>query len=159
MRVEEAIGQRVRARRDELGMTQEEFGRDLGPLLGKPWSRQTVSMAEQGTRAWAAADLLAVALVLHTTVGDLLRPPVEEMAVELGGGYSVPKDALYSAIRTRPREDLNLAEIQQTIDRLADIAARSQKDSAMELKLVRDLDTMIMHRLAAGDVAAQGQAR
>jgi len=133
-------------------MTQEEFGRDLGPFLGKPWSRQTVSMAEQGTRAWVAADLLAAALVLHTTVGDLLRPPVEEAAIELGGPYTVPKDALYGAIRTRPREDLNLAEIQQAIDLLADIAVRSQKDSAAELKLVRDLDALIMHRLAAGGV-------
>jgi 8-oxo-dGTP pyrophosphatase MutT (NUDIX family) len=139
-------------------MTQEEFGRDLGPLLGKPWSRQTVSMAEQGIRAWAAADLLAVALVLHTTVGDLLRPPIGETVVDLGGPYPVPKDALASAIRTLAREDLNLAAIDETLDLLSDSLARSQEDNARAVKAAQDLDTLIRQRLAAGGVVSSPSA-
>jgi 8-oxo-dGTP pyrophosphatase MutT (NUDIX family)/transcriptional regulator with XRE-family HTH domain len=154
VRVEESIGQRVRARRNELHMSQDEFGRALGPLLGKPWSRQTVSMAEQGSRAWVASDLLAVAVVLQTTVGELLRPPLGETAVDLGGPESVPGDTLRDVTLTRGREDLSMAEINRTIAALHDIAIRGQSDSEQVLSLIRDLDTQITHRIGAGGVVS-----
>lgn len=154
MRVEEFVGQRVRARRDELGMTQEEFGRRVGQLLGRPWSRSTVSVAEKGDRAWAAADLVTVAIVLQTTVGDLLRPPLQEAGVELGGEQTVPRDVLFQAIMARPREDMNLVAIQETIGRLADTAIHGQQDFARVLKLVQDLDAQIIQRVTDGGVVS-----
>ena len=89
VRVEEIVGWQVRERREALGLTQEQLGRQLEPLLGRPWSRQAVSAAEKGDRSFAAAELVALAAVLHTTVGDLLRPPLQESEVRpwrRGGG-------------------------------------------------------------------------
>jgi transcriptional regulator with XRE-family HTH domain len=152
VRVEESVGQRVRARRDELGMTQEEFGRRVGQLLGRPWSRSTVSVAEKGDRAWAAADLVAVAIVLQATVGELFRPPSGETAVSLGGEDPVPRDMLFAVSTARPREDLNFAAIQETLSRLEDSLARGRDSDVESLKLARDLDGYLMERLAGGGV-------
>ena len=78
VRVEEVVGWQVRERREALGLTQEQFGRQLALYLPRPWSRQAVSAAEKGERSFGAAELVALAAVLHATVGDLLRPPVQE---------------------------------------------------------------------------------
>jgi len=154
VRVEEVVGRRVRARREELGMTQKEFGRRVGQLLGKAWSRSTVSVAENGSRAWAAADLVAVAMVLQVTVGDLLIPPIEEAAVDLGGPQAVPKSRLSDAVTAHGREDLNLAAIRETLSLLADTANRSQADGNRILEIARDLDVQITQRVAAGGVVS-----
>ncbi|MGH3220225.1 MAG: helix-turn-helix transcriptional regulator [Streptosporangiaceae bacterium] len=86
MRVEEYVGQRIRDRREELGMTQEDLGIGIGNLLGSPWSRQTVSAAEKGKRAFTAAELVVIAKVLETRAARLLTPPVEVRQVELPNG-------------------------------------------------------------------------
>lgn len=150
MRVEEHIGQRVRARRAELGLTADEFGRQLEPLLGKKWSRQTVSMAEQGSRAWVAADLLAVAKVLQTTVSELFRPAIDAAAVDLGGPNVLPRDEVFDLIWVRSREDLNLAAIHQTITRMADAAGQNENAGRQQRELARELDELIIGRVAGG---------
>jgi transcriptional regulator with XRE-family HTH domain len=153
VRVEEFVGQRVRARREELGMTQEEFGRLVGRLVGRNWSRSTVSVAEKGGRAWTAAELVAASAVLRATVGDLLRPPLQQGdAVELGGPEALPSDVLFDLVTSRLPEDLNFAAIQETLRLLAASAARSKEDSARELDLAHELDRLLMQRVAAGGV-------
>ncbi len=89
-RAEEFVGQRIRARREELGLTQEEFGRKLYPFLSKPWSRSTVSVAEGGGRAFTAGELLAIAHVLNVRVPRLLTPPIEVGRIEFPGGVELP---------------------------------------------------------------------
>jgi transcriptional regulator with XRE-family HTH domain len=86
LRAEEFIGQRIRDRREELAMTQEDLGLRVGNLLGRAWSRQTVSAAEKGRRAFTAAELLAIAHVLETRAPRLLTPPLELAEIELPGG-------------------------------------------------------------------------
>lgn len=75
MRIEEVIGRRIQElRKAQPGaeeMTQERLGALLAPLLGKPWSRQAVSAAEAGRRAFTAAEVVALATVLGTTIDDL----------------------------------------------------------------------------------------
>ena len=150
MRVEQIVGGHMRERREELGLTQEHVGGQLEPLLGRPWSRQAVSAAEKGDRSFAAAELVALASVLNTTVGDLLRPPVQEPEVYLGGPYPVPRDALLALVTARVREDMNLAAIHETLDLLADSLARSQENDARALKAAQDLDMLITNRIVGG---------
>jgi transcriptional regulator with XRE-family HTH domain len=88
VRVEEFVGVRVRDRREELGMTQEELGQLLGHpnLLGRPWTKQAVSAAEQGKRAFTAAELFALSVALQTRIPRLLMPPVTAREIEMPGG-------------------------------------------------------------------------
>lgn len=152
MRVEEVVGWQIRERREALQLTQDQLGRQLAIYLGRPWSRQAVSAAEKGDRSFGAAELVALATVLHTTIGDLLRPPLQESAVELGGVNPVPKDLLFDVIASRLPEDLNFAAIQDTLTLLAESAVRSQGDVARTLKLAQDVDTLITQRVAGGGV-------
>jgi 8-oxo-dGTP diphosphatase len=152
VRVEEVVGGQVRERREALGLTQEQLGRQLEPLLGRPWSRQAVSAAEKGDRAFGAAELVALAAVLHATVGDLLRPPVQEAAVDLGGPDMVPREMLLAVVAARLRENPNFAAIQETLSLLADSAAKSQEDVARTLQLAQNLDTLITQRAVVGQV-------
>jgi transcriptional regulator with XRE-family HTH domain len=80
MRVEEAVGQQVARLRAQRQLSLADLGEALGRYLGKPWSRQAVHQAERGQRAFTAAELTALALVLDTSVPALFRAgdaPVE----------------------------------------------------------------------------------
>lgn len=90
MRVAQVIGQRIRDRRDELGMTQEEFGERVGHWLGKPWSRSTVSVAENGKRAFTGDELYAIACVLDTSPSRLLTPPYGVKEFVMPSGATMP---------------------------------------------------------------------
>lgn len=86
VRAEEYVGQRIRERREELGMSQTDLGQRLAEYLGRQWTRQAVSAAEQGKRAFTAAELVAIAHVLDTRPARLVTPPIELKEVELPGG-------------------------------------------------------------------------
>ena len=80
MRVEQAVGQQVARLRAQRQLSLAELGEALGRYLGKPWSRQAVHQAERGQRAFTAAELTALALVLDTSLPALFRAgdaPVE----------------------------------------------------------------------------------
>lgn len=85
MRIQEVVGERVRERREVLGLTQQQLGERLAPHLGRTWSRQAVSAAEKGGRDFAAAELVALGLVLDVMPAALLTPAAIE-TVELPGG-------------------------------------------------------------------------
>lgn len=74
MKIEELIGVNVMRRREALEMSQAQLGEALGKHLGNAWSRQAVSAAEKGRRAFSAADLLALARALDTSIPALFMP-------------------------------------------------------------------------------------
>lgn len=84
MRIEEVVGRRVAELRDTTEMSQQELGRRLGELLGRPWSRQAVSAAEKGRRAFTAAEILALAHVFEVPVARFYSPPLEAQSVRVG---------------------------------------------------------------------------
>jgi len=84
MKIEEVVGDRVREARKAAGMRQEQFGAALEPLLGRGWSRQSVSLAEQGGRAFTAAELVAISRVLGVSVGKLLTPKTRSVTMPSG---------------------------------------------------------------------------
>lgn len=91
MKPEQVIGRSIRTIRESRGMTQEDLGLRLGKLLVRPWSRQAVSGAERGERAFTGAELLAVAHVLQTWVGALLMPPIEAEQVDMPSGAALTR--------------------------------------------------------------------
>lgn len=84
MKIEAVVGDRVREARKTAGMRQEEFGSALESLLGRSWSRQAVSLAEQGGRAFTAAELVAISRVLNVSVGKLLTPKTKTVTMPSG---------------------------------------------------------------------------
>jgi transcriptional regulator with XRE-family HTH domain len=86
VRIEEIVGERVRAKREELRWSQAELGERLGKHLGAPWSRQSVSAAEKGKRAFPVAEMIAFARVLDVTISYLLMPPANIDTVEMAPG-------------------------------------------------------------------------
>lgn len=89
MQVSEVVGVRMKDMRESRKMTQEQFGELLGELLGKAWPRQAVSAAERGLRAFTAAEIFAIALVLGVPPGHLFTPVAYEPGIELGPGVVV----------------------------------------------------------------------
>ncbi|MGH3276708.1 MAG: helix-turn-helix domain-containing protein [Streptosporangiaceae bacterium] len=153
MRVEEYVGQRIRDRRDELGMTQEEFGRRVGHFLGKPWSRSTVSVAENARRAFTAAELVAIANVLGTRAARLLTPPVDVEELEM------PSGATMRAHPLGPDVGINDKYLSQMQDELAQIlsttgqtrrAAKVLEDKLTTLIAISETATMHSDRAGEG---------
>lgn len=86
MEIERIIGQWIARGREATGQTQAQIGAALADYLGKPWSRQSVSAAEKGDRAFTAAELIAFSLLLGCTVETLLEPPPGVERIKIGEG-------------------------------------------------------------------------
>lgn len=98
MRIAEVIGERVRIRREELGLTQAALGQRVGDYLSQEWSRQAVSAAEKGKRAFAAAELVVFARVLGVTISYLMRPPLGTELVEVAPGATTTAQELHNVV-------------------------------------------------------------
>lgn len=84
MKVSEVVGQRLRAVREYLGLSQAELGRRLAAYLGRPWFPQAVSEAEHGRRQFTAEELLALAVLLDKPVSWFFLP------LDKGAVYDFP---------------------------------------------------------------------
>jgi len=72
--VSQQIGRNLALFRGYAGLSQAEMGRALASAVGgKGWTRQAVWKAERGERPFTAAELLALANVLHVTVPQLFE--------------------------------------------------------------------------------------
>lgn len=91
----EVIGWNIRVRR-AARWTQPSFGKLIGTVLPKPWPAQTVSSAEKGERAFAAAELVAIAKLLEVPVATLFSPPLPVQSVSVTDGLTVPAQMLHS---------------------------------------------------------------
>ena len=141
MRVEELVGERIRSRREGLEMTQEQLGRKLGELLGHEWSRQAVSAAEKGKRGFTAAELVAIAFALETSVGNLLTPNPNMEGVELPRGAVLPRDAVIATVLPRLSAEKTLSDMLETLDRLHQdfsVILQGLDLAADEMKLLRE---------------------
>ncbi|GAA3655494.1 hypothetical protein GCM10022224_018270 [Nonomuraea antimicrobica] len=117
LRVEEAIGRQIARLRAERRMSLTELGEALGRYLDRPWSRQAVHQAERGQRAFTAAELTALALVLDTAVPVLFR--AEDDRIELPGGAVSPEE--YRGILLSREPDMPLDGVEELIVALHDI--------------------------------------
>jgi len=71
--IAELIGGNVKARRERLGWSQSDLGKQMEKFLGVEWSRQQVFTAERGIRAFTAVDITALALALGVPPGLLFE--------------------------------------------------------------------------------------
>jgi transcriptional regulator with XRE-family HTH domain len=123
VRIGEVIGDRVRAAREKAGWTQTELGKRVGQRLGqRGWSRQVVSAAEQGRRAYTAAELLTFADVLGVSVTFLLTPPPDVSTIEIAPGVSTDTMAVVDAVTSHKDTD--------TAERFAETGRRFFSDLA-----------------------------
>ncbi|WDG17482.1 helix-turn-helix domain-containing protein [Microbacterium sp. Clip185] len=131
MRIEKIVGQNMAKLRAHKDWSQPQLGKAIGDLLGtKPWSRQAVSNAENGQRAFTAADLVAIACVLETSPAALLAlgPTSTVKAIEVGD-VSIPRGTLENPTWTHETtsealgEVLNVVRVIATgLDKLQDVA-------------------------------------
>lgn len=117
MRVEEAIGRQISRLRTQRQLSLAGLGEALGCYLGKPWSRQAVHQAERGQRSFTAAELIALALVLDTSVQALFR--AEDSQVELPGRAISPEE--YRGTLLNRQNDTPLDGLEELILALRDI--------------------------------------
>lgn len=134
MRIEEAIGQRIRGARERVGITQEQLGEWLEPLLGRAWPRQAVSLAEQGKRAFTAAELTAIAYIVGTTAGNLFTLPPGVNSLELPSGSTLTREDIRQASAvgvTSPA--LTVERLQNTLsDLMSDLEAMDARGAAVK---------------------------
>jgi transcriptional regulator with XRE-family HTH domain len=136
VRIEEVIGQRIREVREINDVTQEQLGRRLGELLGKEWSRQAVSTAEKGGRAFTAVELVALAHALGTTVPRLMTPPVNVRSVELPGGEQIGRQEVTRSTLPRASTEKAFADAEETLRVLAEHLLSVKKLSNDGLEVV-----------------------
>jgi len=150
MRIEEIVGQRIRDRREQLGLSQSQLGKLMGEHLGHAWPRQAVSAAEQGKRSFPVAELITLAHVLKVSVGQLLTPPPGSETVEIGPGVHAERDVITLALVPAMAVDKPQEELQETFSRLL-LHVRQLSRAADDVH--QDMD--VMQRLA---MAAQRPA-
>lgn len=93
--VQEIVGERLRAARLAAGLTQESLGHLVEPYLGRAWSRQAVSAAEQGGREFTAVELVVLGEVLDRPPAWFLTPPVDDLLIPTPGGKHLDAAALF----------------------------------------------------------------
>ena len=121
MRIEMAIGRQIARFREARQMSLTQLGEALGKYLGKPWSRQAVHQAERGRRAFTAAELAALALVLDTSVPALFLADAGPGAapIELPGAAVSAED--YRGILLHAGDDAPLDGMEELLVALRDI--------------------------------------
>ena len=117
VRIEEAVGKQIARFREARRMSLTQLGEALGKYLGKPWSRQAVHQAERGRRAFTAAELAALALVLDTSVPALFLAGAAP--VELPGAAVSAED--YQGILLYAGDDAPLDGVEELLVALRDI--------------------------------------
>jgi len=150
----QAIGSRIKAAREALGMKQEELAQILG--LG---SRQIVSGLERGTREVKAAEAVSIARALKVDLASLLAespdtPVVQWRARPVDGARRTESEFLRWC--ERDRRVLTLLEQRPSADRLPrhdfDLACSTHVDAdrlAREVAASLDLGARPARVLAA----------
>ncbi len=104
-RIEEVIGESIDRRRRELGLSMTGMAARIGETFGmKPWSASLMTTAVNGGRAIPAAELVAWAVALETSIVDLLTP--EHPSTPVPMEYRGPGEQTVDAVDAVTFEDL-----------------------------------------------------
>jgi transcriptional regulator with XRE-family HTH domain len=147
VRLEQVIGRRMRERREAMALTQEQAGQRIGELLGRPWPRQAVSAAEKGDRAFTAAELVAIAFALQTTVSWLLTPFAGDSGISMPGGAVIGQTELVAAVLPQiSAEGDNTDAARQTLVDLGQKIMQNARAFDLLMDDVRDLYRYLMQQ-------------
>ena len=139
VRLEQVIGHRMRERREQMALTQEQAGQRIGELLGRPWPRQAVSAAEKGDRAFTAAELVAIAFALDTNVSWLLTPLAGGLGVEMPSGAAIDQAKLIAAVLPRLSDGDHTDAVRQV---LVDLGQKIMENARAFDRLMDDVRTL-----------------
>jgi transcriptional regulator with XRE-family HTH domain len=117
LRIETAIGKQIARFRETRQMSLTQLGKAMGKYLDKPWSRQAVHQAERGRRAFTAAEMAALALVLETSIPALFL--TDDTHIELPSAAVSAHD--YRGILLYAGDDAPLDGIDELLVALRDI--------------------------------------
>lgn len=119
----EMIGERVKARRESLKMSQKELSESLAEL-GFSLSRETISKIESGVRATNALEIKALGAILSISAEELMHEEEE-------------KD-LVSLFRSRGNvlSDIAICELEEIQNFIKSLIAQKKIDNG-ELKIKR----------------------
>lgn len=92
--MQKTIGMRIREARKARGVSPDQLAAALEPLLGVRWSRPSVSNAEAGGRAFAAQEMIALAVVLGKPIAFFYAPKNSSLLV---GDVKLSRSALARA--------------------------------------------------------------
>lgn len=150
MRVEEVVGRRIREAREAQDITQEDFGKTLGRLLGKPWPRQAVSAAEKGQRAFTAAELVGIAVALGRDVADMFRLPADSETLTMPSGEVLTGRDVRGSVA--PVEADEVREILRDFIRSADQMQRVGFHTAQRARQLHDtVDRLLTQTATRGE--------
>lgn len=99
--VDVQVGIRIRERRNELGLTQEELGKALRDTL----SHQQIQKYEKGENSISCARLVQIAEALGVTAGSLL----EGVSAKSGSALHEPPATPFQHETTYDKKALNIA--------------------------------------------------
>lgn len=104
-------------------MTQAELGEQVGRYLGRTWSRQTVSAAEKGGRAFTALELVVISVVLGVPLNVLFlpHPAAHESDLETPGGEPLPMQVLLQHVLPGPEQESIAEQYADTHQRVVEI--------------------------------------
>ncbi len=143
-----AVGRRLRAIREEAGLTADDVARDAREM-GLGWYRSTVAAIENGTRDLRLAEALLLPLVLMTSsAGNLDRPlsltdflpegPEGEW-VQLGPSAAIAATALRTLltdpVNLRPYAQLDTPATRRIHERWSRPEFASRLNEALRLKV------------------------
>lgn len=136
--LQEHIGANVKAFRGKT--SPSELGAALELWLGKPWTRQAVWEAENGKRAFTAAELLALAAVLNVTLPQLFESADD---LDLPSGGTMPAtliDALVLGTNKERDQTVRLLRSARALKRAHEDLGASVLGLGLE---VRELESAI----------------
>lgn len=84
MKPRDLVARSVKRLRMERGWNQDELGAHVADYVEYPWTRQTVSDAENGRRAFTAEDVIALALTFDVPISALFQVETMHEQIELG---------------------------------------------------------------------------
>lgn len=155
--IPKVVGQRMKEARLERGLTQAELGERLRPYLGRGWSKQAVSAAEDGRREFTAAELIAIAACLEKTLGSFFMiAPGPQGFVQFPGGYKVPAGELHSIVygwgRPEPLPQEMRAMLRQYAERLSRQMSEASEAADIMLHLAEGIEPKAaLHSPTEGD--------
>jgi len=98
------FGRRIRARRNELYLSQGVMAERVRKLLGRAqWAQTTLSELERGNAEPALSEVVAICLVLGSTPAELLDFTVNPEAVNLGGPVALDMSSITRSFRNNVR--------------------------------------------------------
>jgi transcriptional regulator with XRE-family HTH domain len=158
-----ALGERIRVRREELGMTQDEVARQMSGTV----DGQRISKWERGENRPRDESLEDLARVLKTTPEALLAPAAKmetpDLSLPPANGLADRLDAIERALaeqretlaEARREREEHVEHIEQLLARQDRILARIEANITAEREAKKETEDATARLLAATAVASQ----